>query len=99
MADVVLSEEERELALAETQVVVLAAADEIFRGELAELVAAISEGALGDPEARTLERVLELALQAGRIRAVYGPGGEQTALRLFRRLPAGAALRESAVEV
>ena len=27
---------------------------------------------------------------------VYGPGGEQAALRLFRRLPAGAELAESA---
>jgi hypothetical protein len=42
---------------------------------------------------------VELALQAGRIRAVYGPPGEQAALRLYRRLPRGTALTESAREV
>ena len=42
---------------------------------------------------------VELGLQAGRIRAVYGPGGEQAALRLFRRLPAGAGLAETARSV
>jgi hypothetical protein len=43
--------------------------------------------------------VLELGLQAGRIRAIYGAGGEQAALRLFRRLPGGAELTESARSV
>ena len=43
--------------------------------------------------------MLELGLQAGRIRAVYGPSGEQAALRLFRRLPAGAGLAETARSV
>lgn len=47
----------------------------------------------------TLEPILELALQAGRIRAVYGPPGEQAALRLYRKLPRGAALQHSAREV
>ena len=39
------------------------------------------------------------ASRPGRIRAVYGPGGEQAALRLFRRLPAGAGLAETARSV
>ena len=39
------------------------------------------------------------ASRPGRIRAVYGPGGEQAALRLFRRLPAGAELAETARSV
>ena len=58
-----------------------------------------SQGELAPEEAAELERVLELGLQAGRIRAVYGPGGEQAALRLFRRLPAGAGLTETARSV
>ena len=49
--------------------------------------------------ALTLEPILELALQAGRIRAVYGPPGEQAALRLYRKLPRGAALQQSARDV
>ena len=47
----------------------------------------------------TLEPILELALQAGRIRAIYGPPGETAALRLYRKLPRGAALQQSAREV
>jgi len=43
--------------------------------------------------------VLELGLQAGRIRAYYGPGGEQAALKTLRRLPRGQARAESAREV
>ena len=49
--------------------------------------------------ALTLEPILELALQAGRIRAIYGPPGETAALRLYRKLPRGAALQQSAREV
>src|SRR5439155_27192477 len=43
--------------------------------------------------------LLELGLQTGRLRAVYGPGGEQAALRLFRKLPRGKELEASAREV
>ena len=63
------------------------------------LATSVEEGELAGDEAAELERVLELGLQAGRIRAVYGPGGEQAALRLFRRLPAGAELAETARSV
>ena len=49
--------------------------------------------------AELLEQVLELGLQAGRIRAYYGPGGEQAALKTLRRLPRGRARAESAREV
>src|SRR5207245_1290432 len=35
----------------------------------------------------------------GRLRGIYGPEGEQAALKTFRRLPGGRALSESAAEV
>ena len=76
-----------------------AARDEAYRGRLSALADAIEEGELAEEAAAELERVLELGLQAGRIRAVYGPSGEQAALRLFRRLPAGAGLAETARSV
>jgi hypothetical protein len=96
---VAVKAEEREVALGEVQAVLAAARDEGYRERLAALVTSVEEGTLDDEEAVELERVLELGLQAGRIRAVYGPGGEQAALRLFRRLPAGAALVETARSV
>jgi hypothetical protein len=96
---VAVKAEEREVALGEVQAVLAAARDESYRQRLATLVTSVEEGELAPEEASELERVLELGLQAGRIRAVYGPGGEQAALRLFRRLPAGAELTETARSV
>jgi hypothetical protein len=94
-----LSEAESELALAETQAVLAAAASPDYRAELAELAEAIESGSLEESHALTLEPILELALQAGRIRGIYGPPGETAALRLYRKLPRGKALQESAREV
>jgi hypothetical protein len=94
-----LRPEEREVALAEAQAVFAIAAEPRYRGELASLIAAADEGELAAADARTLEQLVELGLQAGRIRALYGPGGEQAALRLYRRLPRGSELSESAAAV
>jgi hypothetical protein len=91
--------DEREVALSEVQAVLDAARDDGYRTRLTSLATAVEQGELAREEAAELERVLELGLQAGRIRAVYGPGGEQAALRLFRRLPAGAGLAETARSV
>jgi hypothetical protein len=99
MPNVAVKAEEREVALGEVQAVLAAARDEDYRERLAALVTSVEAGELAPEEASELERVLELGLQAGRIRAVYGPGGEQAALRLFRRLPAGAGLTETARSV
>ena len=90
---------EAEVALGETQAVLAATTSEVTRSALTKLCAAIESGALGAADGARLERVLELALQAGRIRAVYGPGGEQAALRLYRRLPRGTAAAQSARDV
>ena len=43
--------------------------------------------------------MLELGLQTGRIRAYYGPGGEQAALSTLRKLPRGRVRAESARDV
>jgi hypothetical protein len=94
-----LRPEERDVAIAEAQAVFAVAAEPGYRDELAHLIAAADEGELEPADAQTLERLVELGLQAGRIRALYGPGGEQAALRLYRRLPRGAELGESAAAV
>jgi hypothetical protein len=99
MPNVAVKLEEREVALGEVHAVLEAARDADYRVRLGALVTSIEEGELGGEDAAELERVLELGLQAGRIRAVYGPAGEQAALRLFRRLPAGADLAETARSV
>ena len=65
------------------------------RGRLGDLIAAIDEGALGPDDAGPLAELLELGLQTGRIRSIYGPEGEQAVLTLYRKLPAGRELTQT----
>ena len=86
-------------ALGEAQAVLAMVADEERRGRLADLVAAIQEGELGDDEALALEEIVELGLQTGRIRSLYGPEGEQAVLKTYRKLPRGREVADSARNV
>ena len=94
-----LKGEAREVALAEAQTVLAMARDETMRARLAELVGAVDEGAVEGDAEELLESVLELGLQTGRIRAYYGPGGEQATLTTLRKLPRGRLRSESARDV
>jgi hypothetical protein len=87
--------EAAEVARAEAQAVLAMVQDEERRGKLADLVAAVDDGEVEGADADALAELLELGLQTGRVRAVYGPEGEQAALALFRRLPLGKELTES----
>ena len=91
--------EAAEVALGEAQAVLSMVSDEERRGRLADLVAAVQDGELDDETAQALEELIELGLTTGRIRAVYGPEGEQAALKTYRRLPGGRELADSAREV
>ena len=99
VAGLALKGEAREVALAEAQTVLSMARDDGMRERLAELVSAVDEGDVGGDAAELLESVLELGLQTGRIRAYYGPGGEQAALSTLRKLPRGKVRSESARDV
>ena len=88
-----------DVALGEAQAVLALVHDPERRGRLADLVAAVQDGEVGDEDAQSLEELLELGLQSGRIRSVYGPEGEQAALKTYRRLPGGRALADSAADV
>jgi hypothetical protein len=94
-----LAGEAQEVALAETQAVLAMARDGDYRERLASLQAAAVEGEVAGEDAETLQELLEVGLQSGRLRALYGPGGERAALATYRRLPSGAAVAESAHEV
>jgi hypothetical protein len=94
-----LTGDAQEVALAETQAVLVMARDDEYRGRLASLQAAATEGEVAGEDADTLQELLELGLQSGRLRALYGPGGERAALATYRRLPNGSAVAASAREV
>jgi hypothetical protein len=88
--------EAAEVARAEAQAVLSMVQDETRRGRLADVVAAVDDGEVGGTDADALAELLELGLSTGRVRAIYGPEGEQAALALFRRLPLGKELTQSA---
>ena len=96
---IALRGEAREIALAEAQAVLAMVQDKSRRARLGDLVAAADEGELDVDAAEALTELLELGLQTGRLRALYGPGGEQAALQTYRRLPRGTGLTASAREV
>src|SRR5581483_3413068 len=91
-----LKGEAREVALAEVQATLAMARGDDMRARLAELAAQLDAGAVDGDGEELLESVLELGQQAGRIRAHYGPGGEQAAVATLRRLPRGRERAESA---
>jgi hypothetical protein len=88
-----------EVALGEAQAVLSLVQDADRRGRLADLVAAVQDGELGEDDAQALEEIIELGLSTGRIRGVYGPEGEQAALKTYRKLPRGKELAESTRDV
>jgi hypothetical protein len=96
---IALTGEAAEVALGEAQAVLAMVQDDERRGRLADLIAAVGDGEIADDQAEALTELLELGLQTGRLRAIYGPGGEQAALRLFRKLPRGKELTDSARDV
>jgi len=87
--------EAAEVARAEAQAVLAMVQDEGRRARLADVVAAVDEGEVAGADADALGELLELGLQTGRIRSLYGPDGEQATLGLFRRLPLGRELGRS----
>jgi len=94
-----VSGEAAEVARAETQAVLSMVQDEGRRGRLADVIAALEDGQVEGADADALAELLELGLQSGRVRALYGPEGEQATLALYRRLPPGRELLESASEL
>jgi hypothetical protein len=91
--------EAQEVARAEAQAVLALVQDETRRAKLADVVAAVDEGVVDGVDADALAELLELGLATGRVRALYGPGGEQAALGLYRRLPAGKEIAATAREL
>ncbi len=99
MPELRLAGEAPEVLRAELQTLLAAVRDGERRSRLADLLAAVEDGAVGDGDADDLAEVLELALQTGRIRSLYGPQAEADVLTLYRRLPAGRELQAAARDV
>jgi len=90
---------ELEVALGEVDAVLAAVSAGEYRERLELLRGELAGDGLGPESVLELDWLIELALQSGRLRAVYGPGGEAAATRLYRRLPSGRELSASAKDV
>ena len=62
---------------------------ERYRGLRGQPAIPLAAGEVADEQADTLESILELLVQSGRARKLYGPGGEQALAQLFGRTPRG----------
>jgi hypothetical protein len=90
---------ELEVALGEVEAVLAVVPEGEYRARLERLHDELSGDGPQAESTRELDRLIEIALQSGRLRAVYGPSGEAAATRLYRRLPSGRELAASATEV
>ncbi len=66
--------------------------DPAARARYTELRDQIRDGEVAEELLGHLGNVLELGLQSGRLRKLYGADGEQALTRLFHRTPAGGRL-------
>jgi hypothetical protein len=89
-----LMADEQELLLPEITLLAKTLPDPAARQRYEDLRTAVVEGEVGDELISHLTNVLEVGLQSGRLRHLYGPEGEKTLTRLFGRTPAGAAVTE-----
>lgn len=95
-----LAGEELEVAVGEVRAVRDLVHEGEYRDALDDLLESLEDDAtVAERHQDELDRLLTLALQSGRVRAIYGPGGEQAALKLFRRLPTGRELSGTAAAV
>jgi hypothetical protein len=90
---------ESELLVPEIAILSRTLPDPTTRVRYTALLQAVQEGEVGDELVGPLGTLLEISLQSGRVRHVYGADGEAALAKLFRRTPAGQALNAGATEV
>jgi hypothetical protein len=86
---------QREVLLEELASLVVSLHDPETRSPWEDLAGAVDAGEVGEDLIGRLEQLLEMTLQTGRVRRMYGAEGEQALLRLFHQTPRGAAARRA----
>jgi len=90
-----LKPDQQAVLLDELEGLLASVTDRAARAPFIDLAAAVADGGVGESETPTLEKLLEMCLQTGRVRRVYGPEAEQALLRLFHQTPHGAAAKRA----
>ena len=90
---------QRDILIPQIQAFIDATSDEAARESYAALKAAVeSMEVAGEHQAR-LGAIVEVALQSGRIRRLFGPGAELSLNALFQKTPRGREIAESLREL
>jgi hypothetical protein len=87
-----LSAAEQELVGGEVRSVASLQREPVARQRYAELAELVDAGVIPPARLDQLTLVLEIGLQSGRARRVYGPDGEIALGRIYQRTPRGAAV-------
>ncbi len=88
-------EDERDVVAAEIRTALQQLPEGSAREGYEALLAEVEAGEVSESLLPRLERLVEVGLESGRIRAVHTAHGEMAAVRLFQRTPRGAELRET----
>jgi hypothetical protein len=88
--DLKLTATEQELVGAEVRAVASLHQDVAARQRYRSLAELIESGVVPADRLEQLATILEIGLQSGRVRRVYGPDGEQALGRIYQRTPRGA---------
>jgi hypothetical protein len=99
MATLALDEFQQEILVQEIRALGSGWADQKARDRYAALFREVQGGEISEACSETLEGLLEMVLETGRARALYGPAGENSLLSLFHKTTRGSALVRQAHEV
>jgi hypothetical protein len=98
-AELRLSATEQELIAAETRAFAGLHQDPATRRRYVELAELVETGVVPADRLDQLATILEIGLQSGRIRRVYGADGEVAIGRIFQRTPRGESATTAATAV
>jgi hypothetical protein len=94
-----LDDFQREILEREIRAFIQGWTDGAARARYTALLQAIDRGELTAECSETLGGLLEIVLESGRARKLYGPAGENSLLSLFHQTPQGGALQQYATAV
>lgn len=84
-----LEAREQALLRSEIEVFLEHLGDADLKGRYEKLLESVKAGKVSKELLGDLERLLEVSLETGRIRKVYGPHGEQVFIKVYGRTPKG----------
>jgi hypothetical protein len=99
MTTVSLDEFQKEILSREVRAFVKGWIDPEVQARYAALLQEVESGTITEECCESLEGLLEIILESGRARKLYGPAGENSLVSLFQKVPRGSALVRQANEV